>query len=129
MAATHSELVREFCQSLAQGDMSHARRYLDDAVHYHNQPWAPMTGSAAVCEFLQPFIDGTHCRLVEMRIREQVSEGAVVMNAREELWVRGETRVMLPVAGLFVVRDDLITRWIDYWDLATFRPILDAIDA
>jgi len=60
-----------------------------------------------------------------MKILHQVAEGDVVMNAREELWVRGNLQVMLPVAGLFVVVDDVITRWIDYWDLATFKPLLD----
>ncbi len=128
MVATHSELVREFCQSLAQGDMTRSRRFLHDDVYYHNQPWEPITGAAAACAFLQPFVDGTHCRLAEMRILHQVCEGTTVMNAREELWVRGDIRVMLPVAGLFVVADDVITRWVDYWDLATLRPILDAID-
>lgn len=125
MSATHSELVREFCQSLAEGDMSRSRRFLHDDVYYHNQPWSPVTGAAQVCEFLQPFIDGTHCALREMHILYQVCEGEVVMNAREELWVRGHLKVMLPVAGLFVVVDDAITRWVDYWDLATFKPILD----
>lgn len=57
----------------------------------------------------------------------QVAEGATVMNAREELWVRGSLQVTLPVAGLFVVADDAIVRWVDYWDLATFKPMLDAI--
>jgi limonene-1,2-epoxide hydrolase len=27
-------------------------------------------------------------------------------------------------AGLFVVRDGLIARWVDYWDLATIQPLL-----
>jgi limonene-1,2-epoxide hydrolase len=66
MSATHSELVREFCLSLTSGDMRNARRYLADNVHYHNQPWSPLTGADAVCEFLQPFVDGTHCRLARI---------------------------------------------------------------
>jgi len=125
MSATHSELVREFCQSLTGGDMSRCKRFLHDDVYYHNQPWTPVHGSDAVCAFLQPFVDGTHASLRDMKILHQVAEGDVVMNAREELWVRGNLQVMLPVAGLFVVVDDVITRWIDYWDLATFKPLLD----
>ncbi|MCB1749100.1 MAG: nuclear transport factor 2 family protein [Gammaproteobacteria bacterium] len=129
MSATHSELVREFCMALSTGDMRLARRYLADDVHYHNQPWAPMTGADTACEFLQPFVDGTHCRLAKMNILHQAAEGDVVMNAREELWVRGTLEVVLPVAGLFVVADEAIVRWVDYWDLATFKPMLDAIAA
>ena len=51
------------------------------------------------------------------------------MNAREELWVRGELRVMLPVAGLFLVDNGKITRWVDYWDLAAFQPMIEAISS
>ncbi len=125
MSATHSELVAEFCQSLTSGDMSGAGRYLHPEIYYHNQPWEPMTGVSAVRDFLQPFIDGTHCTLTGMNILHQVCEDRTVMNAREETWERRGIRVMLPVAGLFIVEDDLITRWVDYWDLATFKPILD----
>ena len=77
--------------------------------------------------FLTPFVDGTHCSLTALEIHHQVAEGDVVMNSRTETWERRGLRVMLPVAGLFVFREGLIVRWCDYWDLATFKPMLDAI--
>lgn len=129
MTGTASALVREFCEGLAEGDMQQLRPLLATDVYYHNQPWEPMTGAAALCDFLQPFVDGTHSRCAEMNILHHVGDDRVVMNEREELWVRGDLRVMLPVAGLFLVDGGRITRWVDYWDLAAFQPMLDAIRA
>jgi limonene-1,2-epoxide hydrolase len=119
--------VDALCQALTTGDMESALPYLADDVHYHNMPWAPLTGARAVIDFLQPFVDGTHCTLSGMRILHAVGQGAVVMNAREETWERRGLRVVLPVAGLFELVDGRIARWCDYWDLATFKPMLDAI--
>ena len=127
MPSSNLEIVHALCMALTTGDMKRALPYLSDTLHYHNMPWAPMSGARAVAEFLQPFVDGTHCALTEMRILHAVGNGEVVMNAREETWERGAVRVVLPVAGLFVLSGGRITRWCDYWDLATFKPMLDAI--
>jgi len=127
MSATNSETVRRFCMSLMHGDMALAARHLSNDVYYQNMPWEAMRGARAVQDFLQPFVDGTHCSLTAMEILQQVAEGDTVMNARVETWERRGLRVVLPVAGVFVLREGLITRWCDYWDLATFKPILDSI--
>ncbi len=87
-----------------------------------------MTGADTVCDFLQPFVDGTHSTLKEMKILHQAGDANIVMNAREETWVRRDISILLPVAGLFVIENELITRWIDYWDLAAFKPILDDLE-
>ena len=70
-----------------------------------------MIGTTAVYDWLQPFVDGTNSSLTDMKILHQVSEDSVVMNAREETWQRHDICVMTPVAGLFVIEDDLITRY------------------
>ena len=62
-----------------------------------------------------------------MDIHHQVADGDTVMNARTEVWERRNLRVVLPVAGVFVLHEGLIARWCDYWDLATFKPMLDAM--
>ena len=127
MTTSNTETVRRFCQSLVAGDMALAARHLSNDVYYQNMPWEPMRGARAVQEFLQPFVDGTHCALTSLDIHHQVADGDTVMNARTEVWERRNLRVVLPVAGVFVLRENLIVRWCDYWDLATFKPMLDAI--
>jgi limonene-1,2-epoxide hydrolase len=127
VSATHLEIVRLLCEALAHGDMSETRKYLSDEVYYHNLPWQPMTGAEQVRNFLQPFVDGTHCSLARMEIHHQVGDGGGVMNTRSETWVRGDLEIVLPVAGFFALEDDLIVKWCDYWDLAAFQPMLDAL--
>jgi limonene-1,2-epoxide hydrolase len=121
------DVVHALCDALRAGDMRPALDLFSPDVHYHNMPWAPMTGARAVVDFLQPFVDGTHATLTSLRILHEVAAGEVVMNAREETWERRGLRVLLPVAGLFVVHEGRITRWCDYWDAATMKPILDAL--
>ena len=127
MTTDNATLVTRFCQSLLDADMAQTCRYLTADVLYHNMPWAPVTGHAAVRQVLDPLVHGANCALREMAIEHTVANGEVVMNARLETWERKGVRVELPVAGLFIVRDGLIARWVDYWDLATIAPLLETL--
>ena len=129
MGTTNLEIVRLFCEALADGDTSKMGKYLSEDVLYHNLPWEPMTGAENVCSFLQPFVDGTHSSVAKMVIHHQVGDGDIVMNTRSETWVRGQLEVIFPVAGFFELKDEVIVKWCDYWDLATFQPLLDAVGA
>jgi len=124
MTADPASLVTRLCNSLLEADMARTCALLTPDVHYHNMPWAPVTGPAAVRKVLDPLVHGANCALREMRIEHTVCNGDVVMNARVEVWERAGVRVELPVAGLFIVRDGLVARWVDYWDLATIAPLL-----
>ena len=48
------DLVTEFCHCLAAGDMAATCSYLTEDVVYHNMPWAPVVGHAAVRKVLDP---------------------------------------------------------------------------
>lgn len=127
MSRDHVDLVTEFCNSLLAADMAKTVRYLSDDIVYHNLPWEPVRGHDAVRKALDPFVHGANCAITKMEIHHTTATGDVVMNARSETWERGDARVVLPVAGVFVLRDGLIAEWSDYWDLATFQPFLDAL--
>ncbi len=124
MAIDRAKLVTDFCNSLLDGDMAKTCTYLTADVLYHNLPWAPVVGHAEVRKVLDPLVHGTNRALKVMDIQYTVGSGEVVMNARIETWERRGVRVELPVAGLFVFRDELIAKWCDYWDLATIQPLL-----
>lgn len=129
MSTDPATLVTSLCNSLLDGDMAKTCAFLTPDVHYHNMPWAPVTGHTAVRRVLDPLVHGPDCALKTMRIEHTLCHGDVVMNARVETWERAGVRVDLPVAGLFVVRDGLIARWVDYWDLATIAPLLATLEA
>jgi limonene-1,2-epoxide hydrolase len=124
MSSTSLQLVTDFCNSLLAADMAQTCRFLSPEVVYHNMPWAPVTGHVEVRKVLDPLVHGPNCALRKMAISHTVGSAEVVMNARVETWERRGVRVELPVAGLFEIRDGLITRWSDYWDLATIQPLL-----
>ena len=127
MATDPARHVTDFCHSLTGGDMARSCSFLAADVHYHNMPWAPVTGHEGVRQVLEPLLQGSGCAMQIMEIEHTVCNGEVVMNARLETWERQGVRLVLPVAGLFIVRDGLITRWVDYWDLATVQPLLDTL--
>ncbi len=127
MSETNSRIVTDLCNSLLTGDMRECLAYLSKDVVYHNMPWDPVTGHAAVRKVLDPFVDGPDCALKRMDIVQTVAAGDVVMNSRNELWERAGVSVLLPVAGVFTVRGGEIVRWEDYWDSATMQPLLDVV--
>lgn len=129
MSTDPATLVTSLCNSLLDGNMVKTCAFLTPDVHYHNMPWAPVTGHAAVRRVLDPLVQGPDCALKAMLIEHTLRQGDVVMNARVETWERAGVRVDLPVAGLFVVRDGLIARWVDYWDLTTIAPLLATLEA
>ena len=122
-----ARIVTEFCNSLLLGDMVKTCSYLSPEVVYHNMPWAPVVGPAEVRKILDPLVHGPRNALRRMDISHTVSDGVTVMNARLETWVRGNVHVDLPVAGVFTVRDGLITHWSDYFDAATVQPLMDTL--
>lgn len=124
-----AHLVTEFCNSLLLGDMVKTCSYLSPEVVYHNMPWGPVIGHAEVRKILDPLVHGPGNALRRMDISHTVSDGVIVMNARLETWVRGAVNIDLPVAGVFEVREGLITRWSDYFDAITVQPLMDTLKA
>ena len=127
MSDTNIQIVTDMLNSMLAGDMATTVKYLSDDVVYHNLPWKPVSGHAAVRQVLDPFVEGPQCALKKMDIHHSAATDDVVMNARSELWERAGVSVTLPVAGVFTVCGGLITRWDDYWDLVTMRPLLDTL--
>ena len=127
MSNRNIQIVTDLCNSLLAGDMAETVKFLSEDVIYHNLPWNPVTGHAAVRKALDPFVHGPNCAARKMDIHHSAASGDIVMNARSELWERAGVSVLLPVAGVFTLHEGLITRWDDYWDSATFQPLLDTL--
>lgn len=127
MSDTNIQIVTDLCNSLLAGDMAETVKFLSEDVVYHNLPWNPVIGHAGVRKALDPLVHGPNCAARKMDIHHSAASGDIVMNARSELWERAGVSVVLPVAGVFTLRNGLITRWEDYWDSATFQPLLDTL--
>ncbi|MGH7964838.1 MAG: limonene-1,2-epoxide hydrolase family protein [Candidatus Binatia bacterium] len=125
MSAANEKLATDLCNALLTREISRALPYLSEDVFYHNVPWEPVTGHAGVRKVLEPFL--AYCVLEKMDIKNTVSAGDVAMNERVETWSKGNVRVLLPVVGIFTIKEGKIVRWCDYFDAGTIQPLLDAL--
>lgn len=119
-ATANRELIEQFWSDLGRRDFDAIRRYFNEESHYTDVP-APEEGAfgpdAIVARLrlgLEPLeryepLDGT-----------MVAEGDMVMLEHSEgwYWSTGE-HVVLPFVSVFEIRDGVIARWWDYWDMAT----------
>ena len=120
-------LVNKLCDALTKGKIDDVVGYLSREVFYHNLPYEPIIGRSGVKKFLGPFVESRHGGMESIEYHHCVAEGDTVMNARSEKWRHKDTAVVLPVAGVFKIDNNLICEWWDYWDSATLQPLLDAI--
>ena len=124
MSEANRQLVTDFCNALMAGT-DKLVGFLSEDVLYHNMPWPPVSGHDAVRKVLGPLVDADPCAVTKMEIHHTPAEGDIVMNARDETWEHKGVKVVLPVAGVFRVRDGVITHWSDYFDVNTIQPLLD----
>lgn len=87
---------------------------------YHNIPWAPLSGHAAIREGLSLFV--ADAGAIDWQVRH-IAQGAdgTVLTERLDRFLLGEQWLEMPVMGIFVLRDGLITHWRDYFDSAQFQ--------
>lgn len=114
-------IVSSFISCVEHRDLSAALDHLSPDVEYDNVPMGKVQGRAAVEAVLGPFI--APFDTIEWIVHHQVEQGdrwaGVVMNERIDRFGAGDRWLELPVAGLFVIEQGLITLWRDYFDRDT----------
>ena len=113
---TPEQIVDAFIGALERMDIDTALTFVADDVEYDNVPMGKVVGPDAVRATLTPFLGS--CSQVEWRILHRAASGDVVMNERIDRFHMPNGWIEIAVAGLFVVREDKITLWRDYFDLA-----------
>ena len=88
-------------------------------LEYDNVPPETIQGKDAAREFPAPLVGEVVG--VEWVVHEQVAAGDLVMNEPTDGFRFGEVRMELPEAGMFRVRDGVITLWRDSFDMPTFE--------
>ena len=91
--------------------------FAPDAV-YHNMPMAPVSGSAAIRQVIERFIDPAE--KVDWQILTIAETGNSVMAERLDRFVLDGKTVDLPCNGVFEMEDGRIKIWRDYFDMATW---------
>ncbi|GAB3001944.1 nuclear transport factor 2 family protein [Amycolatopsis acidiphila] len=117
------EVVRRFCAAWSDnvGAVELAAFFTDDAV-YHNIPFAPVAGRAAIADTIASFIrpGPPGIERIEFRVINIAADGPVVMTERVDVFTLPGKSFELPVMGTFEVDDGKIKAWRDYFDTNQF---------
>jgi limonene-1,2-epoxide hydrolase len=118
LEAANDGLVRDFIAAWERRDTEFVLNcFVDDAV-YHAIPLAPITGKAALREWVSKFADVPPGRL---EVHHQVAGSNVVMNERTDHVTLNGTPVVLPICAVFDIEDGRIKAWREYFDLGPAR--------
>ena len=126
MADTPDQVVQSFISLLVARDIESAATMVSADFEYDNVPMGKAFGPQGLRDTLIGFFG--MCTGIDWEIIRQTSIGTAqngtVLNEREDRFEIHGRWVTLPVAGIFEIRDGLITLWRDYFDKAT---LLDAM--
>jgi limonene-1,2-epoxide hydrolase len=112
------DVVQEFCDTWAKGDLDAIVGFFTDDAVYHNIPIAPVTGRDAIRDTIAGFTAGVDS--VEFRVLNIAATGSVVLTERVDAFITPTVTIELPVMGTFEVVDGKIAAWRDYFDLNQF---------
>lgn len=118
---TNSQVVLDFIRAWEARDVEAILGMMAQDVLYHNIPMPPMTGHAAVRQFIAPFL--AMSRRVEWQVHAiaETPDGRVLTERTDIFELANGRTVTLPVMGAFEITDGRIIRWRDYFDLAQFQ--------
>ncbi len=93
--------------------------FADNAV-YHNVPVKPIEGMAGIRAIFKSFLEAF--TYAELKIITLAAEPGLVIAERIDYFTMNDGRkIVLPVTGVFVVKNGKIARFSDYFDLADFE--------
>jgi limonene-1,2-epoxide hydrolase len=121
-------IVREFCELMDKRDPDALRPWLAEDAVYQNVGMPALTGVDAIVENLGAqfamFPDAYAFEIVNI-----AGDGPVVLTERlDYIQTPNGEKPAVPVMGTFVVRDNKITRWTDYFDLNLTVKLLQGED-
>lgn len=113
-------MVTAFLTSWHGRDIDVIMSYFADDAVYHNMPVAPIVGAAAIrgifTALLEVFSDA------QLDIVSIAAKPNLVLAERVDRFTMRDGRaVVIPVCGVFEIRDGKIVRFSDYFDLASFE--------
>jgi limonene-1,2-epoxide hydrolase len=114
------KLVRDFLGSWQGRSLDTICSAFAENAVYHNVPVKPIEGMAGIRAIFQAFLDAF--TYAELKIITLAAEPGLVLAERIDYFTMNDGRkIVLPVTGVFVVKNGKITRFSDYFDLADFE--------
>lgn len=116
---TNIPTVRAFCEAWTSRDPDTIVALMSEECFYHNVPMAPLVGRAAIAEFIRGFLGDAQTVEFEILAIAEAEDGTV-LTERVDHFDYGGQRLALPVMGSFRIENGLVSRWLDYFDMAPF---------
>jgi limonene-1,2-epoxide hydrolase len=108
------EFVAAFIAAWPSGDATPLARFFSEHAEYRTGPADSVHGRDAIVRSLtQMMVMGGE---VDVQVIHLLSNGPTVMTERVDYWTSGDVTASLHVAGVFEVREGVITDWRDYFD-------------
>lgn len=116
------QVVKDFFTSFEGNDVNEAIRFVSDDLVYVNVPFGFEAGTVIGPEGMRSVLEPAFATVSrnEFIIRNMAVNGNTVLVERLDRHRVGNSWVELPVMGVFVVVDDRITEWRDYFDMNVF---------
>ncbi|MSP42171.1 MAG: limonene-1,2-epoxide hydrolase [Alphaproteobacteria bacterium] len=122
----NEQTVNDFIAAFGKLDIEGLMGFFTEDAVYHNMPWPPATGKAAIRKVLESFTKDMGMTSAKFEVRFQVCKGNIVMNERVDHLGIKDKKIGLPVFGVFEVENGKIKAWRDYFDAETFNKELAA---
>ncbi|SNS44203.1 limonene-1,2-epoxide hydrolase [Sphingomonas laterariae] len=116
---TNIPAVRAFCEAWTSRDAEKIAALMTEDCFYHNVPMEPVVGRPAITQFIRGFLGDAQTVDFEILSIAEAEDGTV-LTERVDHFDYGGRRVALPVMGSFKLKDGLVARWLDYFDMAPF---------
>lgn len=114
------KLVRDFLGAWEGRNLETICSAFADGAVYHNVPVKPIEGMAGIRAIFQAFLDGFKEAKLEV-VTLASGPGLVIAERIDYFTMNNGGKIVLPVTGVFVVKNNKITRFSDYFDLADFE--------
>ena len=118
--ASSEKLVRGFLGAWEGRNLDTICSAFADRAVYHNVPVKPIEGIAGIRAIFQAFLDGFKEARLEI-VTLASAPGLVIAERVDYFTMNNGGKIVLPVTGVFVVKNNKITRFSDYFDLADFE--------
>lgn len=110
--------IRDFIAAWSRLDVDELIRFFSVDGVYHNMPLRPVSGHAALRDFIGAFIKDWSA--TEWDVLTLVCQGDLVVAERLDRSVVNGKAVSLPCCGVFEMADGRIKVWRDYFDMGTY---------
>ncbi|MEP7349894.1 MAG: limonene-1,2-epoxide hydrolase family protein [Sphingorhabdus sp.] len=109
------DIVRNFIDLWNANDLDAILAAMAPDCFYHNIPWEPVVGHAAIRERLSAFLGKVEAIDWQLPYIAEAADGTVLTERIDRFLIGGQWKEVA-VMGTFELRDGKIVRWRDYFD-------------